>query len=626
MTTEFHLYACADCGQQVDRRDLGAVAHHETPNHGPLLREADEVSLSGVFLGYTLSARCYVCKGPATCVGAYEGTTAPEFCCDEHCGHGNEDGTCRPTADPRAFGDFLRAANPDLYDATVSDFLNRIAFDEDLAAEVAAKHPETLKALARESASQAVFAAPEEDPAEVAVEVLEAKGYRFLEDLQVVPFPIVDDLAAACAPRNCWTCVHRRGGSCVAWEVSEEDGPEVRLVNDLTKDDFKDAQTFGYKIDTDERWGGMPDGTEGDCGAYRRGPLHPRKEEWAWMKDGGLHANGVFATREEALDDARDTVEEPTFVYVARPRRARFEAWAPDAEDLVEEADVRAHDNDFRSDDPVFEGRWARPAPGSPMRTSSQYRAADRDLRDLLCGWGLRWVQQDYWIIDDLSDRVLIEPNPDEGVDDLWVCLECKKEARLHVTADGGAAPVREIVCEDGHRRPRPRYLGGLTAFYKSYAEGETRAEVVEAMVEVVGFSSGSCSFLVVETSRWDEEGAWESVTVFENEWSTSAPWALIEFLKGVRAGEVVQCPGPDAGAALSKRSDVEGVDSFVEWTPSGCSAVLTCEEDAGLGCYGGSCSEGHLFRVSTEFLAQTIPGETRDEEVSQDVQVGSES
>ena len=38
----------------------------------------------------------------ATCVGAYENRTNVGFACDEHCGHGNEDGWCMDL--PRYFG------------------------------------------------------------------------------------------------------------------------------------------------------------------------------------------------------------------------------------------------------------------------------------------------------------------------------------------------------------------------------------------------------------------------------------------------------------------------------------------------------------------------------------------
>jgi hypothetical protein len=30
-----HFYACAECGQLVDRRDLGQVLHHEDKGHDP---------------------------------------------------------------------------------------------------------------------------------------------------------------------------------------------------------------------------------------------------------------------------------------------------------------------------------------------------------------------------------------------------------------------------------------------------------------------------------------------------------------------------------------------------------------------------------------------------------------
>ena len=40
--------------------------------------------------------KCRTCFAPATCIGAYEGSTTPEPACDTCCGHGNEDGWCQP--------------------------------------------------------------------------------------------------------------------------------------------------------------------------------------------------------------------------------------------------------------------------------------------------------------------------------------------------------------------------------------------------------------------------------------------------------------------------------------------------------------------------------------------------
>jgi hypothetical protein len=43
--------------------------------------------------------RCAVCGKPATCLGRYEGHGPWQWACDDCCGHGNEDGECRPVAD-----------------------------------------------------------------------------------------------------------------------------------------------------------------------------------------------------------------------------------------------------------------------------------------------------------------------------------------------------------------------------------------------------------------------------------------------------------------------------------------------------------------------------------------------
>jgi hypothetical protein len=44
------------------------------------------------------AAICSCCGKPATCLGAYEGATEKTYACDDCCGHGNEDGHCKPVA------------------------------------------------------------------------------------------------------------------------------------------------------------------------------------------------------------------------------------------------------------------------------------------------------------------------------------------------------------------------------------------------------------------------------------------------------------------------------------------------------------------------------------------------
>lgn len=44
-------------------------------------------------------------RKPASCFGVYEvePDAAPSFCCDDCCGHGNEDGWCKPIAEYDTF-------------------------------------------------------------------------------------------------------------------------------------------------------------------------------------------------------------------------------------------------------------------------------------------------------------------------------------------------------------------------------------------------------------------------------------------------------------------------------------------------------------------------------------------
>jgi len=39
---------------------------------------------------------CAVCGKPATCLGQYDNMTEEAYACDDCCGHGCEDGKCRP--------------------------------------------------------------------------------------------------------------------------------------------------------------------------------------------------------------------------------------------------------------------------------------------------------------------------------------------------------------------------------------------------------------------------------------------------------------------------------------------------------------------------------------------------
>ncbi|HVK41705.1 MAG TPA: hypothetical protein VM471_04440 [Phenylobacterium sp.] len=53
-----HVYPCKACGQDVDKRDLGAVMHHEESGHQPLPEaEAKRVLRVSGMLRFTLGER-----------------------------------------------------------------------------------------------------------------------------------------------------------------------------------------------------------------------------------------------------------------------------------------------------------------------------------------------------------------------------------------------------------------------------------------------------------------------------------------------------------------------------------------------------------------------------------------
>ncbi|MHC4644287.1 MAG: hypothetical protein ACYTBJ_02205 [Planctomycetota bacterium] len=55
--------------------------------------------------------KCAHCGKPATCLGRYEGHGPWEWACDDCCGHGSEDGECRPVA---SVAEWMTALQADL--------------------------------------------------------------------------------------------------------------------------------------------------------------------------------------------------------------------------------------------------------------------------------------------------------------------------------------------------------------------------------------------------------------------------------------------------------------------------------------------------------------------------------
>jgi len=89
------VVTCRKDQEMVELWDDRCVAVEK--NTGRQLTQSEvegEVESAGYERLLRAAARCATCQAPATCLGRYEDMEHPEFGCDDHCGHGNEDGHC----------------------------------------------------------------------------------------------------------------------------------------------------------------------------------------------------------------------------------------------------------------------------------------------------------------------------------------------------------------------------------------------------------------------------------------------------------------------------------------------------------------------------------------------------
>ncbi len=65
--------------------------------------------------------KCATCGAAATCRGRYENATNMEYACDTCCGHGNEDGVCKPVRSEkkRRAREFILGADMNIKAGTV---------------------------------------------------------------------------------------------------------------------------------------------------------------------------------------------------------------------------------------------------------------------------------------------------------------------------------------------------------------------------------------------------------------------------------------------------------------------------------------------------------------------------
>jgi len=119
--------------------------------------------------------------------------------------------------------------------------------------------------------------------------------------------------------------------------------------------------------------------------------------EWAWMEASGEAAYGPFATREEAVEDARKSTESES-VVIGKTTKVVPRDWAPgalDVDDILERMDEHAADV-FSYDDSVF------------VLSGGTQEEAEKALGAMMADWAEEWLDsQCGWYLSGGDETVI---------------------------------------------------------------------------------------------------------------------------------------------------------------------------------------------------------------------------
>src|SRR5574343_355829 len=86
---------CPECGRRIELNQSGIIPYHD--NGSPIVCAGPGRQVSAA----STQPRCTWCDAPAVCIATSEGDPYM-FACDEHCGHGDEEGAHAFLSDPAA--------------------------------------------------------------------------------------------------------------------------------------------------------------------------------------------------------------------------------------------------------------------------------------------------------------------------------------------------------------------------------------------------------------------------------------------------------------------------------------------------------------------------------------------
>jgi len=109
---------CPDCGGRVALNQSGIIPYHD--NGSPIVCAGSGRQVSAA----STQPSCTWCDAPAACIATSEGDPYM-FACDEHCGHGDEEGAHAFLSDPAAMLAIINGLHARVAELEESDELAR---------------------------------------------------------------------------------------------------------------------------------------------------------------------------------------------------------------------------------------------------------------------------------------------------------------------------------------------------------------------------------------------------------------------------------------------------------------------------------------------------------------------
>jgi hypothetical protein len=138
----------------------------------------------------------------------------------------------------------------------------------------------------------------------------------------------------------------------------------------------------------------------------RRVVMTTKNEQWCWREKNGETASGPFNSREEAIEEAKNS-SDSCVVSVGRctyPDPVHIAGAVTDMDDLLEKMEEYHYENEYSYDDQVFDLK------------SAVAKEAQESLKQAVREWAAKYLDQPtIWHTSENEEEVVIHPEAADG-------------------------------------------------------------------------------------------------------------------------------------------------------------------------------------------------------------------